>query len=321
MSTAQGIFGAWDNPNIIYISSDTSRVPEEITDRLSRRGWKIAVSTGSILRGFKALYEGKGSVLLVGDTPELPAILTLRNQVSDPLAILTPTIVACSEENAADKAHLIELGTPEIIDYPLNPAKFVETLEWVLRRWNQGQLRKLTEAKNNLLKRRPAESMKILTQVIGVHEIIPMAVPCLGHFIRKQTNPKTVEKILLNALKEHPRNLGILIAMVDFYLKVAMPETALKLIGVAKKNHGNPRIIVPEQIQALLMMNRVHECIPLLEIMKSTGFMPQTAKNFLMRCLYTEGLTDRFERMAEGQTLILEQFQKQWTKQTLSESA
>jgi len=318
---AQGIFGNWENPNIIYISSDTTQVPEEITDRLGRRGWKISVTTGSILRGFKALYENKGSVLLVGDSKELPAILTLRNQIADPLAILTPTIVACCEENAADKSFLIELGAPEIIDFPLNPAKFVDTLEWVLRRWTQGNLRKLTEAKINLLKRRPATSMKILTEIIGIHEIIPMAVPCLGHFIRKKTDPKMVEKILLNALKEHPRNLGIIIAMVDFYLKAAMPDTALKLISASRKNHDNPRILIPEQIQSLLMMNRVHECIPLLEMLKNSGFMPQTARNFLMRCLYAEGFTDRFERMAEGQALVLEQFQKQWTKQTISESA
>lgn len=321
MSMAHGIFGAWENPNIIYITSHGTSLPEEITERLSRRGWKIAVTTASILRGFKALYDRKGSVLLVGDSPELPAILTLRNQVSDPLAILTPTIVASCEENAADKAHLIEMGTPEIIDYPLNPAKFVDTLEWVLRRWSQGHLRKLTEAKNNLLNRQPAVSMKILTQIIGVHEIIPLAVPCLGHFIRKQTDAKTVEKILLNALKEHPRNLGVVIATVDFYLKAAMPDTAIKLITAARKNHGNPRIIIPEQIQALLMLNRVQECIPLLEILKTTGFMPQTARNFLLRCLYAEGFTERFERVAAGENLLLEQFQKQWSKQSLSESA
>lgn len=321
MSMTQGIFGSWESPNIIYIASESTPFPEEISDRLGRRGWKVALTTGSVLHGFKALYENKGSVLVVGDSPDLPAIITLRNQVSDPLAILTPTIVSCCEENAGDKSSLIELGTPKLIDQPLNPAEFVGALEWTLRSWSQGYLKKLTEAKLHLLKQRPKASMQILAQIMNTHEIIPLAVPCLGHFIRRQTEAKNVEKILLNALKEHPRNLGVIIAIVDFYLKVAMPETALKLISFTRKNHGNPRVVIPEQIQALLMLNRVSECIPLLEQLKASGFMPKAANNFLMRCLYAEGFTDRFEHLATGHPLISEQFQKLWAKQTTSKSA
>jgi hypothetical protein len=321
MQTTRGIFGSWENPKIIYITGAEPKVPDEIMERLQRRNWHISMTTNNIRSGFKALYEKKGSVLLVEDSPDLPAVFTLRNQVADPLAILTPTMVVCAEDNAATKTCLKEMGTPELIDAPMQPAIFIESLEFLLRRWSQGQLRKLTETKALLLKRKPGEAVKILTEVAGTHEIIPLAVPCLRHFIRKQADAKAVEKVLLNALREHPRNLGVIIVLVDFYLKAAMPETALKIIEATRKNHDDPQVIVPEQIQALLMLNRVNECIPLLQAMRAANFMPQVASKFLMRCLLAEGYNRRFEQLAAMDRHSIEQYQQDWSKHQLNQSA
>ncbi len=317
----QGVFGAWDNSNIVYLADEHEKLDDEIIDRLGRRKWNIHLHTSSILKAFKAIYENKASVLVIADSASLPAILCLRNQVSDPILILTPTIVICSDQHAPDKGHMQQLGNPEVLEKPLNPASFIESFEWVLRRWSQGPLQQLRQTRLLILKKKVSDAIKVLSRLMTEPDVIPLAVPSLAHFVRRQSDARSVEKILLNALKEHPRNLGIILVMVDFYIKSAMPDTALKIITAARKNHGNPIVIIPEQIQALLMLNRVAEIIPLLEAMRSADFMPEMATAFMQRCLYAEGYTDRFKRYFNHHELLIQEFQKTWSKSNLSQSA
>ena len=321
MNMAQGVFGAWDNPNIVYLADEHQKLDDEIVDRFKRRGWHIHLHTASILKAFKAIYENKASILVIADSPTLPAVLCLRNQISDPILILTPTIVICSDSHAADKAHMQQLGNPEVIDAPINPSSLIESFEWLLRRWSQGPLQQLRQTRLLILKKKVSDAIKVLSRLMTEPDVIPLAVPSLAHFVRRQSDARAVEKILLNALKEHPRNLGIILVMVDCYIKSAMPDTALKIIMAAKKNHGNPVVIIPEQIQALLLLNRVAEIIPLLEAMKAANFMPELAAAFLQRCLYAEGYTDRFKKYFNNHELLIQEFQKTWAKTNLSESA
>lgn len=316
-----GVFGNWDNPQIVFLADNQVVLDSEVVDRLSRRGWKVALHTSSIFKAFRAIYENKASILIIGDSAALPAILCLRNVVSDPILILTPTVVICTNSHAADKSHMKELGHPEIIDAPINPASFIESFEWLLRRWSQGPLQQLRLTRRLLLEKKISEAVKTLSHLMTETEIIPLAVPCLAHFIRRQSDARAVEKILLNALKEHPRNLGIILVMVDFYIKAAMPDTALKIIAAARKNHGNPQVIIPEQVQALVMLNRISEVIPLLESMKATKFMPESAHSFLQRCFYAEGYLEKFKKYFENQDVLIEEFQKSWSKNQLNQSA
>ena len=119
--------------------------------------------------------------------------------------------------------------------------------------------------------------MKVLTGLISKPELMPLLAPSIAYGIRGQSDAKVVEKVLLNAIRELPRNLGIILATIDFYLHMAMPDTALKVIEATKKNHGNPALILPEQIQAKLMLNEVSECVPLLKELVDRKFMPKTA--------------------------------------------
>ena len=100
MAEKKGIFGAWEVPNIVLISSQTEIARREIIDRLIRRDWNIGLITSDIREGFQAIHDGYASVLLIEDTEELPASLVLRGQLSDPVALLTPTIVSADNSQA-----------------------------------------------------------------------------------------------------------------------------------------------------------------------------------------------------------------------------
>ena len=79
-------------------------------------------------------------MLIFDSSPDLPASVLLRAQLNDPLAFVTPTLVLCDAHTPEKKIIFKEIGVPEIVDKPLNPTKFVDGLEWLLRKWSTGSL-------------------------------------------------------------------------------------------------------------------------------------------------------------------------------------
>lgn len=313
MKGPQSVFSDWYQPEIAYITGNLNGLPGEIKERLARRGWQVTVFASEISEAFENLAGGKGSILLIEDSEELPASQVLRAQLSNPAALLTPTIVACSPR-LTERNILKEIGSPEIIDSPMNPMKFIESLEWLIRRWNTGNLSTLLKSKLTLIAKGSTAAMKMLGQLVNAKELLPLTAPCIAQLLKHQNNSKVVEKTLLNAIRENPRNVGVILATIDFYLHAAMPATALKIIGAAKKNHGHPAIIIPEEVQTYLMLNQVERCIPLLQQMCEAKYMPDLAKSFLTRCQFAEGYTKDFMAAIDSEPEKITQFKSCWHK-------
>ena len=93
---------------------------------------------------------------------------------------------------------------------------------------------------------------------------------------------------------------------------MAMPAMAQKVIEAIRKHHGNIMISYPDQIQAHILMNELEECIPLLEHMYQSDFMPAFAKSTLAKCYLSEGMTKHFKMLFMDQPLISTQYEKDW---------
>ena len=218
-----------------------------------------------------------------------------------------------ASDRQVDKALFKEVGTPEVIDSPINPSDFMESLQFLLTRWRHGAMPKLFNVRQLMIKGKQMEAMKQLTQMVGDPEMMSIIAPTIANGIRGQSDSKVVEKVLLNAIREHPRSLGIILSTIDFYLHAGMPETALKVIAAAKRNHGNPNLLIPEQIQAKIMLNQVEDCIPLLQTLIDADFLPETAKAFLSRCMYAEGHVEGFMNSIGHRVVPFDQFKQAWT--------
>lgn len=314
----QSVFGNWKNPNIVYLCGELSPISEELRERLERREWKISYATDDAIKAIEAIRGGEGSVLIVNDTMNLPAIIALRSRLSDAIATLTPTIIATSEASSSDAKYIEEIGKVDVFEQPLGPSRVIDCLEMSLRRWSTGDLSKLTEARILLCESETASAIKVLTSCLSNKELAPYALQCLANALKGEADNKQIEKLLLGALKEHSRNLGVILTIIGFYLRVAMPETALKLINLARKNYTNPRIILLDQIQAYLMLNRVEESIPLIENLLKMGLMPGLMRNYLLRCLYAEGFTDQLTGLTDGHGSVIDHFQQEWSSQSAS---
>ena len=311
----QGAFSQWYKPQVLYISASQHGLVSEVVERLSRRGWSVALFTPSVTEAFQALEAGQASVLLIEDSEDLPAGHVLRAQLSHPVALLTPTLVACSER-LPERAWLKEMGNPEIIDSPINPMKFIESLEWLIRRWSTGHQANALEVQKLLVAGDRDQAVEQLTRLANAKELATIVAPCMARFLRHKSEAKALEKILLTAIRENPRNVGVILATIDFYLHVAMPSTALKIINATKKNHGNPAMLIPEHIQALVMLNEIDQCIPLLEELLRQHYLPEIVQRFLSRCHFAEGHTEEFLASVENKKDSIHNYNVVWQRKT-----
>lgn len=303
----------WANTNALVLSSRLDVIKGEFESRLDRRGWKIAHRSRDIAHSFGILRSGEVSAFIIVDTPELPAAIIMRNQLTDPIALLTPTLVISPYEEK-DRGFLKGIGLPEILNTADNPAMFVDSLEYLLRSWSSTLFKKVYEARQLMIRGKHVQALQLMSILLKTRDLMPLITPPLSKAIRLQKDAKLVEKVLLGALKEFPRNLGIILASIDFYINMAMPHMARKIIDRALKNLGNPTVMIPEQIQTYIMMNDLDSCIPLLESLITENIMPQTCKSFLSRCLFAEGYVDGFINSIEHSRPVYEAFQTAWHK-------
>lgn len=313
MTMQKGVFSSWKNPTLCFISSSPSYVATEILGRLARRSWEVIVAE-SIQRGFSVLENGEASVLLVDDTADLPATYVLKCQLANPVAILTPTIVAV--RNSTEKVVAKRIGICDVIVAPISPADFIESLEHTVKLWSSPNrlLPKITEARNLIVREHISEGVKVLTSLASKTHLIPLLAPALSAALRDKNNPKIIEKVLLNGIRTCPKNVGVVLSTCEFYLHSAMPDSALRLIEAAEKNHGPSPIFTMIRIQANLMLNQVEVCIPLLEDLVDQEFLPTLCQNFLSRCYYAEGLIDEFMDSIGHKVISLDQFKNTWIK-------
>ena len=304
----------WDNKKFALLSAAATRFSEENMQRMDRRGWTAGLVSHSPDQCLKALNSGSCSIIVVHDTPEVPASFLLRAQLVDPVGIISPTLVIMHPAHQSEAAIIKDFGQPDVVNDPKNPSEFTDAFEWMLRRWQTGNLKTLIAARKVYISKDFKKAAQMLTALRSEVDVQHLVTPCVTQLLMKQGQFKSVETYLLQALKTHPRNIGLIANLSELYLRSAMPGTALKILEAAKKNHGGLRPLYPDQIQAHLMLGQVEAAIPLLETLVRENYRSRDAGEFLARCLMSEGYSERLAQTSTQLGINEEEVKNAWNK-------
>ena len=304
----------WGPKRFALHSANAKEFPEEHLARLGRRGWQLGLASSNVRECLQALHEGSCQILIIHDSPETPASLMMRAQIVDPVGVITPTLVTLDRSHEQEGALLKDFGEPVLVFDLKNIISFTDSFEWMLQRWSTGNLKKLLKAKQSFIEGDHKATALQFAQLRIEQDIKHLVTPCVAQLLLKQGQFAAAEQYLIDALKSYPRNLGLIANLVELYLMGAMPKTALMILEAARKVHGNVRIMYPDQVQANLMLNRVTECIDLLEAMIEENYRRTEAAQFLLRCLLSEGYVDRFEKTAKRLKINYEDYKASWSQ-------
>ncbi len=303
----------WQNRNAILITATTGGLDSEITERFERRKWTVSRSTSSVENAIQEITSGRASFLIVNDHPELPAPYVLRQLLNFKVAFFTPTIVLSTHKDGKEKSCFSNLMALQILEKPAVPSRFIDVFEYMLFQWSNAELAEMYAAGQQFLKGNVQTCVRSLAKLIANREIAGQASCCLALFLRENGDFKTAEKILLSALRQSAKNVGVLVSLVDLYLKAAMPFMAQRLLQSANTAYDTPLTLSIDTLHTHLLLNDLNGCIPILEKMIARDYMPDFSRQVLSRILFAEGLQDKLQHHLKNQPSILAKIQYSWS--------
>ncbi|MGE0172045.1 MAG: tetratricopeptide repeat protein [Oligoflexales bacterium] len=309
----------WTEKNVVLISDGIKPIDSELLDRLKRRRWTVTQAMPTMEQAIAAISSPQCSMVMIDDSPELPAPWVFRNLLQLPITYMTPIIIFLEERNAKEKMALNSFFTLEIIDKPVVPSKFIDGFEWVIQRWSSGFMGHLRSAGSSFRLGEKKAAIKTLTEISADKEAAPTAAACLSLFFNSTSDFRTAEKVLISALRQAPRNLGLILNLVRLYLENAMPYLATRLLKTVTATYGYPKILCFDMIQSHLMLNDLNGCISYIKNMLDSLYMTEILKPCLMKILYAEGYRNEFEKMVASDPKIIEKFEKTWGKHELAQ--
>lgn len=305
----------WNNRQAILITASTSGLDSEVRERFERRSWTLARVTTSVTLAVNELMAGRASFLIIDDTPHLPAAVTLRQLLNHKIMFFTPILVMSRYKDGREKACFSSMFALDIIEKPVSPARFIDVFEFAVFKWSNADLADLRAAGDQLIKGQNQTCLRMLTKLITQRDVGAAASCCLALFFRGNGDFKTAEKLLLSALKNHPKNAGVILSLVDLYLNAAMPFMAQRLLNGANAAYDNPLTLALDTVQTHLLLNETISCLSHLHRMVAEDFLPEQARNYLARLLMSEGLHDELRALLLTQTMSLNRLQQAWSKQ------
>ena len=289
-----------------------------LKELLKAYGWTVSVATPNFNHVIRATEEGQGYVLVVDDTPDAPSAVSLRKLLTHPLTALMPTLVFHLESNKSEKETLPRIGAPVIVPKPMTPSSFVPGFLSVLRIWDQPPLLQLRQASYFLTAGQTEAFEKALTQLTQLPSTGPLAAIALAAHYRQPAigNVKQAESILISALKQHSKHLGLMLSLGDLYMHVAMPKLAHRLFLAARTIFGNRALVMlPDLVQSHIMLGQNEEALKLLDFLWRNDFMTHESLFLMSKLLIAEGRMSDAERILGENKGLYRKFQIAWDQE------
>jgi DNA-binding response OmpR family regulator len=301
----------WSKQEAIVVS-ENENFHMMVRQLLRTYNWTTSVSTNSVRDAIDSVRIGKVSLVILDDTRELPAIRTLRAMMADTVCLLTPVLAIISEACTSEISMIQMMGRPGIIQKPFTPSKFVPVFSQLVKTWEKPPFLNLRSAADDFIQGNTVQGIKKLGALLDNKEVLSFSAQVIALRYRAAGKLKEAEAILLKTLKLNPRNISIILSLVDLYNEAAMPHLARKFLNVAQNSYTQATSLIPDMVQTDLMMGNLEEAIFLLMPLFNRNALDIRSVNFLARLLLAEGREQEAERVMIEYRGVLKKMSEIW---------
>jgi hypothetical protein len=301
----------WPIKAAVVITRANQNIGMVLRELLRNYNWTVCLTTPSIDTAISCVRSGEAIMIIVDDSPDLPASLVLRCLLADPIASMIPTLVLIAPTSRNERPAITNLGRPFVVDKPLTPNRFVPGFKSLVSVWSSGQLNLVRQAVKAFIAGNEETGLKLLTKLTAEPTTRIVVASALSNYCLRSGNIKTAEKILLTALKTAPRNLGLILALADFYLHAAMPAIALRLVRGAETTYGQVVALLVDRLQIEMMSLNFDAALKTFNDLQARNFMPNDYQSYLARILFSDGRQDLFLKTL-GSNAKAEKFEQAW---------
>lgn len=307
----------WKIKTAVTICGNVKTHDEEIKDRMERRGWVLGARFQTTEEAISEVMGGRASVILVEDTRTLPTPLVLRQLMATPLGFMTPVLASNWNTNQFENSCMHSFGVGAFYLEPSSPSKFIEHFEHLIQSWTDEDRLNLYRAGLGIVMGKQAFTVKTLNSLITNKDprVRVNAGIAMGKFF-EASNLKTAEKLLLNLLSHSKKHMGVVLSLVDLYLRNAMPGYAIRLLNNAYENYNEPRMLLPDLAQSYLLLNEPAQAIPIFKKMVDEDYLADVGEMVLPRLYYCQGYESEFNQLVRSSPGASMQYDLAWGKST-----
>lgn len=302
---------SWPKQAAIVIS-ESPNMHMLLRELLRTYGWTVIDSTPSADRAIELVRTGQVFMVICDDTQSVPVTKHVRHLLCDPVTLCTPTLAFMLEAHKGETNAVTRMGRPSLADKPLTPSKFIPAFTGLVRTWEKEPWIHVRRAGYMLVDGNEATAMKILAKLSENPLTSSLCGQAIAMHLRRTGKLKDAEGVMLAALKKAPKEVGNVLALADIYMHGAMPKLAHRLLASARGALGNSLALVPDIVQAAILMGKLDDAIDNLYSMQKGGFLDEETTAFLARLLFAEGREDEAEKVLNNNKAVFKRLQNGW---------
>lgn len=302
---------SWPKQSAIVIS-ESPNMHMLLRELLRSYGWTVIDSTPSTDRAIELVRTGQVFMVICDDTPSVPVSKHVRHLLSDPVTLCTPTLAFILEAHKGETNAISRMGRPSLTDKPLTPSKFIPSFTGLVRTWEKEPWIHVRRAAYMLVDGNEATALKILAKLGENPLTSSLCGQAIAMHLRHTGKLKEAEGVMLAALKKAPKEIGNVLALADIYMHGAMPKLAHRLLTSARSALGNSLALVPDIVQAAILMGRLDEAITNLYSLQKGSLLDEEATGFLARLLFAEGRESEAEKVLNNNKIAFKRLQNGW---------
>ena len=295
---------------VVYSDSPDSLKP--LRDLIRSFGWSLADIKPTLAEALAMIRQGQASIVIADESPNSPFFLTQRQMIADEIGCLTPLMGIVTAQKKMDKDLLMRIGSPDIIERPFSPATFIPGFSNVLRKWETKLFTAIRASQMRLMRGQRSQGLGMLQKLTEYPPVQNLAQIALAIDMMQTGKPMECERFLLSAINRSPGNITLFILLGQLYLNYASPRLALNLFTKAQMAFKQTPILLPDIIQAHIMLNNFDSAIGLMQDLVGQDYMRTTLVGFLARTLMAAGMTDKLSILLGDRIDIIQSIRKSW---------
>ncbi|MBM4252175.1 MAG: tetratricopeptide repeat protein [Deltaproteobacteria bacterium] len=293
------------------IISDVDGVHRMYSQLTQRFHWTVTETTKSLSYAVDQTRKGAANLIIVDDSVTSPSGFHVRALLNEITAICTPILCLLLPQRSSEAPLLTKMGF-EVAIKPVTPAAFLPHFSDLLQRWEKpsfATLRRLGYLLNRVTDEQLNGALLKLMEQEAIHSL---CVQSLALQLRKAGNFRDAEQTILASIKKDPRQDARIMSLVDLYLHGSMPKLALHLLTTLKTAHGTSRLLVPDYVQAALMLGQLNAALIYLETIAKSESADPMSIDFYARLLFASGRDDEAEQLLTHSGRSFKKFQLKW---------
>ncbi|MBP9706815.1 MAG: hypothetical protein KBD78_04175 [Oligoflexales bacterium] len=295
---------------LIAASLESSRVIKEIFAPFS---WELEIFIEQETAALQSITKGK-NYLLIYEEPEQDSVYEFIRKINrEPQFLSTPLMMFLKPNSYTHQNIYKSLSIAALFSTPPSPSKATPTIAKFLSFWETTDFKLLRACNYHDIKGNQEQSNKFLASLIEQKGLLgSIASRILALKLEKKSQVDEAEKVLINAIKIAPQNLGLLLMLGEFYLNYNLPQLALKVFQSALRTSNNFPPLLLDIIQAKFALKKYPDTLESLITLSDSKFFQIEALCNLYKIYMMRGIQSSALKLEQKNLEATKHISKDW---------